>query len=147
MDQLLNAGSAFVWFLYQSSIVGGIGAVWFWIPFLLLVAGLVLAFRRGDEKARSRFWILAALPALWIFVGLWGGYFWIDWTAKPFAPYPDWVHIPVAWGSWIFLLVGIAAVAYLRGGRSFAAIFFIINLYFMAAMTFLSAMAITGTWL
>jgi hypothetical protein len=147
MDQLLNAGRAFAWFLYQSSAVGGLGTALFWIPFLLSIASLAFAFHHSDYETRPKFWFLLALPAMWIFIGLWGGYFWIDWAKKPFVPNPAWVLLPVRWGIWVFLLLGIAAVAYLQGGRWFAAIFFVINLYFMLSMLLLSGMAITGDWL
>lgn len=70
--------NAFVWFLYQCSIVGGLGAGFFWIPALLLLLFMVRSFRKSPVPVRKRFWWLCVLPAFWIFVGLWGGFFWVD---------------------------------------------------------------------
>ncbi|MEX2127939.1 MAG: hypothetical protein WD871_06800 [Xanthobacteraceae bacterium] len=111
------------------------------------VGALVYALFRTNPEVRSRFWVLPVLPFLWIFVGLWGGYFWLDWQKRPLVPNPDWAIYPV-WGLlWAFLALGAATIVYLKGGRAFAIIYFSINLYFLLAMSLLSGMAISGTWL
>lgn len=147
MLHLLGALRAFLWFFWQCSIVGGIGAIWFWIPFVCVVALLVLNFRRTPSATRRRFWLLLLLPAIWMFVGVWGGYFWLDWQRKPFIRNPAWVNWPVDCGFWLFLLIAMILIGYLRNGRTFATLFALVNLYFMLGMSLLAGMALSGTWL
>ena len=96
---------------------------------------------------RWKFALLAILPALWIFIGLWGGYFWLDWQHKPAVLNPNWVLYPINFGLWIYIACAAGLIAYLSGARLFATLFALLNLYFMVAMTFLASMAVTGTWL
>jgi hypothetical protein len=138
--------SAFTWFLSQSFTVGGLGPLFVWVPFLLLVAGLFGAWKISVTQGQ-RLWILLTLPAIWILIGLLGGYYWIDWQHVPVQHSPPWVQFIVHYGIFAFLLVGLATILYLSGARWFASIYFVINLYFMIAMTLLAGMAVTGDWL
>jgi hypothetical protein len=36
--------AAFEWFLWQSAIVGGLGALWFWIPLIAILGAMVWAY-------------------------------------------------------------------------------------------------------
>ncbi len=146
MLHVLNALGAFRWFLWQCSIVGGVGAGWFWIPFASALAWLVVSYRQTPTATRRRFWWLAMLPAMWAFVGIWGGYFWVDWQQGG-PRNPAWVMWPVNYGLWTFLFVSTILVFALRNGRAFAASFALTNLYFMLFMSFLASMAVTGDWL
>jgi hypothetical protein len=137
----------FIWFLNQCTIVGGIGAIWFWFPTISVMALLVIAFRRSPPGVRSRFWWLAALPAAWTFVGLWGGYFWLVTDKHPISRNPAWVSWPVESGLWVFVALAAILIFYLKNGRTFAVLFTALNLYFMLAMSFLAAMAVSGDWL
>ena len=141
-----HALGAFLWFLWQCSLVGGLGAGWFWLPFAGIVALLIMSYRRTPAAARRNFWWLALLPITWVFVGIWGGYFWIDWHQGS-PRNPAWVAWPVNYGFWVFLLVSAVLILALRNGRAFAALFTLVNLYFMLAMSLLASMAITGVWL
>jgi hypothetical protein len=137
---------AFVWFLNQIVNVGGIGPEFFWPPFLALVVGLVISWKFSLID-RRRLWILLILPALWILTGLLGGYYWVDWARVPVQYSPWWVPHALNFNILSFLLIGLVSIIFLKGARWFASICFVINLYFMIAMTFLSAMAVTGDWL
>jgi uncharacterized membrane protein len=79
--------------------------------------------------------------------GLLGGYYWVDWAHTPVQRSPSWVLFAVKWNLLSFVVIGLMTIAFLQGGRWFASICFLINLYFMVAMTFLSGMAVTGDWL
>ena len=144
---MAKALAPFVWFLWQSSVVGGYGAVWFWPPFVALSVALVWTFVRAEPIEHWKLALLALLPMVWIFVGIWGGYFWLHWERPPVVPNPAWVLYPVKFGIWVYLALAIGLVAYLRGARWFAALFALLNLYFMLTMTFLAGMAVTGDWL
>jgi hypothetical protein len=146
MVHITSAFRAFTWFLLQSSIVGGLGSFFFWVPFLLLVAGLFGAWKISVIENR-RLWILLTLPAIWILIGLLGGYYWVDWQHAPAQHSPPWVKFIVGHGIFAFLLIGLATILYLRGARWFASVYFVINLYFMITMTLLASMAVTGDWL
>jgi hypothetical protein len=137
---------AFAWFLSQSVNVGGIGPIFFWPPFLALVAGLVITWKISSID-RRRLWILLILPVLWILTGLLGGYYWVDWARLPVQYPPPWVLYALNFNILSFLLIGLVSIIFLKGARWFASICSVINLYFMVAMTFLSAMAVTGDWL
>jgi hypothetical protein len=137
----------FVWFLHQCIIVGGIGAIWFWVPAISLIVLLVIAIKRSPAEARKRFWWLAALPGMWIFIGLWGSYFWLDLGKHPVTRNPAWVSWPIDFGLWAFIAIAAALVFYLKNGRTFAVLFTALNLYFVLGMSFLAAMAVSGDWL
>ncbi len=137
----------FVWFLHQCMIVGGIGAIWFWVPAISLIVLLVIAIRRSPAETRKRFWWLAALPAMWIFIGLWGSYFWLDLGKHPVTRNPAWVDWPIEFGLWVFLALAATLVFYLKNGRTFTVLFTALNLYFVLGMTLLATMAVSGKWL
>jgi len=134
---------AFVWFLSQSVNVGGIGHEFFWPPFWALVAGLVITWKISSID-RRRLWILLVLPALWIWTGLLGGYYWIDWARVPLQDSPRWVLFALKFNILLFLLLGPISIFFLKDARWFASICFVINLYFMITMTILSGMAGIG---
>lgn len=139
--------AAFEWFLWQSTVVGGLGALWFWIPFVAILGAMVWAYQRSEPVEYWKLSLLAGLPLLWIFMGLWGGYFWLDWQKKPFIPNPGWVIYPVKFGLWLFIAYALGMIVYLRGIRLPVALFALLNLYFMLAISFLAGMAVTGNWL
>jgi hypothetical protein len=112
-----------------------------------LSVALVWAVLHAKPEARSRFWVLPVLPLVWVSIGLWGSYFWLDWEKKPVVQNPEWVAYPVSVLFCTFLVLGVALITYLRGARVFAVIYFLMNLYFVLAMSLLSGMAISGTWL
>jgi hypothetical protein len=126
--------------------MGGMGSLFFWVPFLLLVTCLIGAWKISVTESQ-RLWILLTLPAIWILTGLLGGYYWVAWQHVPVQQSPSWALFVVRYSIFAFLLVGLATILYLRGARWFASIYFMINLYFMIAMTLLAGMAITGDWL
>jgi len=144
---MLAALNVFVWFLMQSVVVGGLGFFWFGIPFAFVVAVLIRLFILAEPLEYWKYALLALLPLMWIGIGLWGGYFWVDRQATPFVPNPERVSFPVAYDLWVYLAIAIGLIAYLRHFRWFTAIFALLNLYFMLAMSFLGGMAITGNWL
>jgi hypothetical protein len=143
---ITRALQAFAWFLGQSVSVGGLGNYLFWLPFLALVAGLVVAWLTSSVD-RRRLWILLVLPALWILTGLLGGYYWMDWARVPVQYPPSWILFALKFNILSFLLVGPISILYLRDARWFASIDFVINLYFTITMTVLSGMAVSGDWL
>jgi hypothetical protein len=96
---------------------------------------------------RSRFWWLAILPAGWIFVGLWGGYYSVDVTSGVYSPNPSWVLWPISYGWAVYLALAVLLIAFMPQGRFIAALFAALNLYLMLAMSFLAGMAVTGQWL
>ena len=142
-----HAVRAFVWFLWQCSVVGGLGAPLFWIAAIGLTSAMVISFRKSPATVRGRFWLLAVLPISWIAIGLWGGYFWVDTSPNKYHPNPPWVSWPVNYGLWMFIALSVLLVLLLRQGRTFAALFALANLYFMLGMTLMAGMAISGTWL
>ena len=143
---MTHAAYAFVWFLSQSLDVGGLGYEFFWPPFLALLIGLVIAWKVSSVD-RRRLWILLVLPALWILTGLLGGFYWIDLARVPIQASPWWVLSALRFNLLLFLMLGIITIFFLKHARWFASICFVINLYFMIAMTFLAGMAVTGDWL
>ncbi|HET6839348.1 MAG TPA: hypothetical protein VFH41_06385 [Bradyrhizobium sp.] len=146
MTSTVHAFHIFTWFLAQSVIVGGIGSEFFWSPLLALIVGLAIAWKRMTVDRRP-LWILFLLPALWIFSGLLGGYYWMDWARAPVQYSPGWVLFALKYSLLAFFLVGLLSIIFLRGARWFATLCFVINLYFMITMTLLSSMAVTGDWL
>jgi hypothetical protein len=142
LTSITRALRAFVWFLGQISSVGGIGSLWFWLPFLVLVVGLIVTWRTTLIDRRL-LWILLVLPALWIVTGLLGGFYWVD-GARVSTP---WVPIALQFNLISFLLIGLISIFYLKNARGFAGICFVINLYFMLTMYLLPSMAVTGDWL
>jgi hypothetical protein len=74
-------------------------------------------------------------------------FFWVDWTAKPFVPNPQWVGSVVLLAVGLYVASSIALTVYLRGIRLFVTLFAVLNLFFMLAMSALAMMAISGDWL
>jgi hypothetical protein len=65
----------------------------------------------------------------------------------PFVPNPAWVKYVLTVSVAAFLICGMGTILLFREARVFAAIYVVINLYFMAMMYFLATMAVTGVWL
>lgn len=144
MIHILSAIHTFTFFLALA--VSGFGSPFFWLPLLLLIAGLFGAWKLSEIESR-RLWVLLTLPAIWVLTGLLGGYFWVDWQHMPVQRSPPWVLSIIGNAVYAFLIVGLGSILYLEDGRWFASIYFVINLYFMIAMEFLAGMAVTGNWL
>jgi hypothetical protein len=118
-----------------------------WIALALLVVAIGVTLARSGPIERWKYWLLGLLPAMWILVGLWGGYFWLHWERRPLIHNPDWVKWPLLPAVAVFVVIGGALIVYLKGIRIPVTLFFLLNLYFMLMMTFLASMAVTGTWL
>jgi hypothetical protein len=138
---------AFFWFLRQSIVVGGLGARWFVLGLIIGIAALVWAYRRAEPVPARKLLLLVLLPAVWIFMGLWGDYFWMRWEHTPVIRNPRWVLIVVDAGIWIYLAIAAALILYLREARLFVVTFALLNFYFVLTMTLLASMAVTGDWL
>jgi hypothetical protein len=95
MAALFKPVTIFFWFVSQAVFVGGLGVVFFAAPFLLLLLGMIVGLRRAQAGSwRPLIPVIVGLPAIWIFVGLWGGAFWRDWIHHP-PPSPHWVGYPI----------------------------------------------------
>ncbi len=136
----------FGWFLQQTVAVGGLGYVWFGPPFLALLLLLLFLWKRSSIEGH-RLWILLIPPVQWVLTGLLGAYYWVDWARVPLQRAPGWVLPALQVHAFIFFVVGLICVLYLKGARWFAGVYWTINLYFMLGMQLLAAMAITGDWL
>jgi hypothetical protein len=132
----------FIWFL-RLSLYGAVVLV----PLALLAVVAIVILIRSTPIERWKYWLLTPLPLLWIFVGLWGGLFWVDWHKTPFVPNPQWIGLVVTLAVGVYVAGAIALIVYLRGIRLFVTLFAVLNLYFMLAMAALSSMAISGTWI
>src|SRR5271154_1600767 len=143
MPHLARALDTFGRFLALASIDGGL-IFWFPASFMLLL--LAASFASVPPPARRHLRVLAALPACWIFIGLWGGYFRFDWH-YPFTRYPAWVFWPIEYGLWFFALLGLALIWRLPAGRVFGCLFAAFNFYFMWWMTIFAGLAVSGLWL
>ena len=144
--RVIKAFSTFVWFLNQCVTVGGLGVQWFASGFVIVCVLLSTLYLRAPVEVRKRFLGLLVLPLIWTFIGLWGAYFWLDWQ-KSGAHNPGWTQWPPMYGLWAFAIAALVVIVYARGGRLFAAVFSLANLYFMLGITLLSHMAVTGEWL
>lgn len=89
---------------------------------------------------------VASLPAIWVFTGLWGSFFWYE-INKDNPRNPEWVSWPVIAAPFLFLAVAGAAIYFARGARVFTALYVAVNLYFMLTMWLLATMAISGDWI
>lgn len=145
MEEVVRVLSVFIWFLFQTVMVGGIGFLWFLLPFLGLIATMTYFFPQS-KQVRGRLYWLGALPLIWIFVGLWGAYFWLDWQ-ELHARNPDWVDWPLTVAIPMAGVLSLIFIVILRDARIFTIAFSLLNFYFVLGMVFLSGMAVTGTWL
>src|SRR5712691_11662417 len=89
------------WFVYHAVIGVGVSQIFFLVPFLLLIGIAITSFLRTDRETKRRLIIVGVLPVIWIFLGLWGGNYWIDWTQYPVPRNPDWVSYPISVGPWL----------------------------------------------
>jgi hypothetical protein len=146
MTELVRTLNAFLWFLIQAVTVGGTGFPFFAVG--MLIAGIILWATCPDQRApdRGSFWELLWLPVIWIFIGLWGAWFWRVWE-KGAPPNPEWVFYVHKTAPIVMVSLAAYLVWRLRGARLFTATFAAVNFYFFLAMWFLAGMAITGDWL
>jgi hypothetical protein len=117
------------------------------IPIAILLAvvsvAAVVGYRRGDYLERGSAWFLLVLPAIWILVGLWAGWWWRSGGPEP----PEWVYLPVNAALIVEVVLAILLVWWLRGIRPVVATVALLNVYVTLSMTFLAGMAISGVWL
>jgi hypothetical protein len=146
MSHAVATLNRFLWFLLQTIAVGGIGFLYFAVG--IAIVAIIMWATCPDQKApdRGSFWELLWLPAIWIFVGLWGAWFWYEWEfGKP--PNPGWVFYAHKAAPFVMILVAAYLIWRLRGARLFVATFAVANFYFLLVMWFLAGMAISGDWL
>jgi hypothetical protein len=93
---------------------------------------LILAYRCRHPIENRKLSLLALLPLMWVFMGLWAGY--LDDYYRPIL-YEPVFHYPEDYGLFLYLVCAIGLIAYLRGARLFASLFAILNLWFMLAMS------------
>ncbi|HWY63532.1 MAG TPA: hypothetical protein VNW15_16655 [Rhizomicrobium sp.] len=147
MMKITAAFRALWWFIYQAVTVGGIGATYFLVPFVIIASLIVWGvLKTNPEQKRLLRSSLLALPLFWIFIGMWAGFFWNN---RP-------GHIPVT-PAWVGYVPTIAAGAFLITAGFFvwksASVrlivlgYALINFYFILANWFLAIMAISGDWL
>jgi len=144
MSELTAAFRIFFWFLSQAVFVGGVGFVYFIVPFLLLVAVLVRSYIQKKDRQRL-LPLIIVLPLIWIFLGLWGGFFWSE--PNHVSGNPAWVGYPLQVAPWLFFLLIGFFLWRLKGARLFVVCYALINFYFSATMLLLAGMAISGDWL
>ena len=120
--------STFLWFFAQPITVGGVGIHWFLMPFILLTSIMIWNFPGKNVKKRGLLSLLV-LPFIWVFIGLWGSHFWLDWQSGEVNP--EWVQIPIKVVLPLSATLSVFFVAYLIRARIFAAAFAITNLYFV----------------
>jgi hypothetical protein len=137
---------ASLWILHQSVIVGGLGFIYFAIPFFTLCAVLMIAFIRQERGSRRRLLpAILLLPSIWIFIILWGGFFWADLDHG--QRNPAWVGYPIIAVPFVFVMLAGFFIGRLRGARIFTAIYAVTNLYFVLTGCFIALMAVTGDWI
>ncbi len=138
--------SRFFWLLGQAFHVGfplGMLAV----AAVTLIFVLLAAWKMpAAEESRRRLPCLMILPALWIFLGVWGAYFAYQWGVDQ-PKNPDWVSWPIAITIFVFAIAWVFLLIFLKGARVVTLLFGIWNLYFMLVMTLLAAMSISGNWM
>jgi hypothetical protein len=144
MEQMAHAVARLLWFASLT-----VGVFWF-IPFgvllIVVIAAAWFAYRRGDYVERGNAWLVLSLPAIWILIGLWGGWWWREWERKA-PPNPEWVQFPVIAALFLEIALAILLVWWLRGVRPLVAAYSLLNVYFTLWIAFLAGMAISGTWL
>lgn len=146
VKEIGEALSRFAWLLGQAFFVSA--------PLLTgLIVGVTLALAfvaawkfPKDAEARRRLPLLLILPACWLFLGLWGAWFYSDWLTAE-VKHPEWVSWPIEYMLGVFAFIWIVLLIYLRGARIVALIFGMWNLYFMLVMTLLTGMSVSGNWI
>lgn len=147
MQHILSVLSIPLWFIFQGVIVGGIGVLYFAVPFIILAILMYLGWRRAPREARSKLWIpIVVLPAIWLVQGWWAGIFWFEW-APGVQPAEAWVSYPLLAGLLCTLVLIPFFVIHGRGARMFLVSYSIINLYFELICLVMSLMAVSGQWL
>jgi hypothetical protein len=114
------------------------------VPLILLFLGLIYSHHRAVPIGGQKYWILSVLPLMWVFVGFWGSHFWRAPQADLAGSNPPWVPYVIGASVLIFVLYGLVMIAYFRGARWFATLYFSFNLYFMLSLSFFSSMAVIG---
>jgi hypothetical protein len=142
MEQMAYAFATM--FGFAAVTVGMFGFIPFAVLLIAVIGTALLGYRRGDYVERGNAWLLVSLPAIWIFIGLWGGWWW---RHNNTPPNPEWMLDVVR----VFVLLEFAAaivlVWWLQGIRPLVAAVSLLNVYFTLSIAFLAGMAISGTWL
>jgi hypothetical protein len=144
MEGIGRAVSVLLWFVSLTA------AMFWFIPFAVLLTVVIAAawfcYRRGDYVERGSAWLVLSLPTVWIFIGLWGGWWWRYWERQA-PPNPEWVQYPVTAALLVEIALAVVLVWWLRGVRPVVAAFALLNVYFTLWIVFLAGMTISGTWL
>jgi hypothetical protein len=122
------------------------GAPFYGIGIVIAAPILWFTFTRRGTTDRKDFPLLLLLPAIWLFVQIWGAWFWRYWE-KHAPSNPDWVFYPVEAAPFLMLVGSLWLIWKLRGARLFVATFAVTNFYFLLVICFLVLMAMTGDWL
>jgi hypothetical protein len=132
---------ALLWFLQQATFVNSAYA-----PAALALLGLPFAVMIAlrPRQAFRRLWWLVVLPAPWIFIGLWAGWFWREPSSPPNLA---WVNQAVGWALLGEIVSVVVLTATMRGARAFTAAFGFVNAYLTLFHWFMAAMAMSGIWL
>jgi hypothetical protein len=134
--------------VYAAVILLGQGGGYLTVAFAVLVILAGLGFIRRDPHARPRLWIpVLLLPAIWIFIGLWGGALRVEPGPGHQFQHGSWVQYPPTVAVVFSLIASIFFIIYQRGARLFVTCYSIINLYVTGVIFFIAAMEMTGTWI
>jgi hypothetical protein len=118
------------------------------VPLVLVTAAVLLLTRvPGDERRKLLFPALI-MPMFWIFAAAWGLYFFIEpnrgvqpgWVA-------DWVGYPLLAAPILYVVACFVIAARLPESGPFFLPYSIANLYLVVIVSFISSMAVSGTWL
>lgn len=130
-----------------------IGGWYLLLPFPVLALLLPFLFVRIDENVhldkgarRILISVILSLPAIWLFLVFWDGFFWVD-PSNSSDRNPDWVGLPLIIAPCVFLLAVGFYLWRLRGARLFTLTYALLNVYFLLGVHFLSIMVLSGTWL
>jgi hypothetical protein len=133
-------------FVWEAAYVGGLGFTYFVVPFLIAVGLLLFTFMKQDAASRKALLPpILILPTIWICMGLWDGFFFVD-LRHPVSN-PAWVGHALTVAAALFIVATGFYIWRLAGARLFVIGYALMNLYFTIAMWFLGEMAISGDWL
>jgi hypothetical protein len=134
---------AMLWGLWRIGAEAGAGG-FVWIALSLVAAGIIATVRRARPPLRAPRLLLAAQPAIWVAIGVWGAAVSLAMYRDPGRANPLWVFYPIDIGFLAFVVLGLATIAWLRGGRLFAALFFVVNLGLALMVSVFADMAVSG---
>jgi hypothetical protein len=151
MNHMLGSANTLAAYLYAPAILlgwggGYAGYVLVPVAFLILVALCVQGLMRRGAHARPRLWIpVLLLPAIWIFIGIWGRALAVEPGSQLHRG--GWVGDALVAAVAFSLVASIFFIIYQRGARLFLTCYSLINLYMTVAAWFISAMLVTGSWI